>query len=392
MSDHGIGATGAKSQDELDGSVTMDHLVLDLLGLDPAVLARFGEANDAVDHSDQRARHQGATSRRGLNLLLRRALALTLDLRDDHGAVVRLKSAETARANGWPDAQTANVAMMLTWALMEDDRQFKGLPSVPLLAATGPGSRVLDPSSAGVPSAADLVARFGAPVCIGPEWGARREDSLASPPATAVGTPVASTNQAIEDILRLRPRTLASVLDRYDRHPEGSYVVDPERAGRAGLSRLVRDVMRQYETMTLRRVDEIRLMTDEDAEVGCRPDARSANFATLLSAGLLSEDGNEPTFQPPRPSSAEHERVVWSVAKYVYFEGSEQSLRALQLLCDGNVQFGCDAGLDQASRLLARVHQELDADGERFAKLPAAIQGRVSINLSHQRHSSARGA
>lgn len=102
-----------------DLGMTPAEVAMDLLGFDPAVLA-------AMDR-------RGSDPSRGFNVMIRRAMEFALVLRDEAAAAFPLLSEETARAARWPDARTANVAMVIAWALVDEVRRVQGLPSVPLL-------------------------------------------------------------------------------------------------------------------------------------------------------------------------------------------------------------------------------------------------------------------
>ena len=354
--------------------VTFDGHLGSSLKIDPAVLVGFGGKDPTADQAE---RHQ-ATSRRGLNHVMRRVLALAQTLAHEEKAAIRLKTEATAQLNGWPNATIANVAMVLVWALLDENRLILGLPSVPLLVADDQADQVLDPGPTGtagseLPSAAELVDRLNYAVVLTPDMVARRERILAGEPSPVVGTRVASPNQMIRDTLGLDPEKLARVLDPHNRWPEYSYAVDPEGAGRAGLLRLTQDAFDQYRTMRAREVEEIRLMTEADAKVARWPDAHSANFATLLSAGLLAEGDLEPFFEAARPVSPEEIELQKAVAKHVYFFGSAQSLQGLELICDSNVHFGVYHGIRPTTRLLEQVRKDHDPSGVRYEQLPFMI-------------------
>ena len=186
-------------------AVTMDAVMHDMLGLDPAVLAtmRTPAANE------EGAGTPGASSQAGLHSFMRRVLALRLSLQDAEVAAVRLKTESSAKANGWPDARTANVAMLLVWALVSPDRQLQGLPEVPLLLA-GPGDRaadLLDPTPDPSIATADLVDRMSRVMAITDEITERHRRGIARPSFDE--RPVPSGNELIRTLLGLGHRLIS---------------------------------------------------------------------------------------------------------------------------------------------------------------------------------------
>ena len=382
--------------------VTMDGLVGALLGLDPSSVAAIGrpkpknKAEEAAEAERQRllaligrepprdhAREahearlveRGASSAIGLNRFVRKVLALTLALEDDERAAVRLKSERSARANGWPDARTANAAMVMVWALLDENRRLKGLPDAPLLMASdarNAAGEPLDPTPDESVPTEDLVERMRASVEFTDAMHERRARRDAPPKPE--GRPVPSGNAAIRDVLGLEPQVLASTFDNLRHEPGTAFARDPEAAGRAGLNSLLREALTQYGVMKRRKIDQVRLMTEVDAKEGGRPDARSANFCTLLSSGLLCEGYWSVTFLPGRERSPEEADLLERVARHAYFRGSEQAFAALELLCDDDVHFGAASGFTKADLLFQAVRRKHDPDGTHISSRPYGLQ------------------
>lgn len=93
--------------------MTLAEVAGDLLGLHPTILG-------AMDR-------RGSDPSRGFNVMVRRAMEFALALRDETAAAVPLVSERTARAHRWPDARTANVAMVIAWALVDEIRVGAGI-------------------------------------------------------------------------------------------------------------------------------------------------------------------------------------------------------------------------------------------------------------------------
>ena len=169
---------------------------------------------------------------------------------------------------------------------------------------------------------------------------------------------------------------LARAFDNQREEPGAVYARHPEQAGRGGLNMLVRDSLAQYRTMAQRKIDRVRLMTERDAKEGGRPDARSANFATLLSCALLCDSWTV-EFLPPRPALPEEEDLLKRVAHFAYFVGSEQAYAALELLCDDDVHFGACRGFTKADRLFQGVKKDCDPSGKAISVRPHGLQLRA---------------
>ncbi len=158
--------------------------------------------------------------------------------------------------------------------------------------------------------------------------------------------------------------------------------------GRYGLRRLLEQAFPQAKVIAARGVDRIRLMSEAEARDQRRLDARSADVATAISAGLLQENCQEFRFLPPRTLTVEKEALLYAVAKDVYFSGTSQALGGLELLCDDDTHFGADRMHDKARQLLARVWREFDQQDRRLSEMPSDVEAALLLVMGVERRAA----
>lgn len=330
--------------------LTMDSLVGSLLGLRLSDIRSL--APDPPTEDDDQ---EGTTCRGGLNLLMRRILTHYLGLMPLEHANLRLHTEHSAVLAGWPNARTANFAVLLTWGLFGEDRRLAGFGPVPLLAARDG----FETQGAGEPDlplrpARDLVNAYGrAPVVALHKRGG--DDALWAQSPSYQGA-VLSTNALIRDNLGLDPLVLAFAFKRFAGISDRAFDPASEEAGRAGLNLLLRDVIRQYHRMYERGTEEVRLMGEHDARDGCRPDAKSANFATMLSAALVGEDWQVRWF-PERPYSPAREELLRALATEVAESGSRAAKDGFELIHDDMIHHDAWARGTKKRRLLDEAYR-----------------------------------
>ena len=94
-----------------DEAASTSDLIRELIGTEPSTFARRFEGSPQTPDP----------ARAGLNYFLREALTLYEIIKADGGGTARLMTEEDARAGHWPDARTANLAILMAWALLRED-------------------------------------------------------------------------------------------------------------------------------------------------------------------------------------------------------------------------------------------------------------------------------
>ncbi len=332
-------------------SVAIKTLVSDLIGLNPQALASMAEQPTSLEGDPS-----PETVWDGLNRFVRKVLAGYLALANVDRAAVRLKDETSARANGWPDARTANVAMALIWALLAEDRDLKGLSPVPLLRAD-PASVTCDPVIEGTEALSTYeLCRRVLSLELTEEMEQRRQGGIARP---ADGARVTSIGTAINEILGLDSASLEAFLET--KVGSGISDLDADMRVRIALNLIVRGAICQFYTMRDRGVEEVRLMTNEDARDAGKPDARTANFATLVATALHCEDGRAVVIYPPRSHGPEYEALLRRLAAFAIRDGSRRAVDAIEALCERDVHFGATSGPGKHSRLLLEAYAQREA-------------------------------
>ena len=293
-------------------------------------------------------------------------------------ASVRLHTATTAQAADWPDVRMANVAAVLTWALFDEERRDEGLGRVPLLEAQADLQvRVVTETPVALLASRQLVKAASGSPYVNFAKMERGRYLWANPQPVAGAVP--STNAVIREVLGLEPRLLATAFYKWAGLPPEAYAQDPEEAGRRGLNLLMRDVLRQYWRMDGRCTDEVRLMAEHDALDGRRPDAKSANVATLLSAALTCEDGHQVRFFPARSYSHDREKLLRALAADIAKSGARCANEGFEMICDDMIHHDPWSRGGKGRRLLREAY---DA---RFART-AVVKAFQDAQPTSERH------
>lgn len=336
----------------LPEKLDVGELVRNLLGLEPALIAVTRMDIDETDAILVAAGVLTAPKERdavleGLGGLMRRALEIVLELGDCPDLTLHFMDEKAARAAHFPDAASANLAMLLAYGFMASHRRRRALKFAPLDRAARKGSASAIDISARLRamSVDELIAEYDAAPKDVEGRDFNKDDAEDYPISIA---------EAVETMLEVEPHTLLVLRKR------ALLDLVPETRARAGLERLSMDVLSQYKVMRERGTVAIRLMSESDAQDALIGEARAAQIATLLAAALHADETHDVFFLRPQARTAAHRAALRETAKLVYRDYSDEALRGLELICDGIVHFGHGHNRTIAERLLLEVARECD--------------------------------
>lgn len=332
--------------------VEVGALIEDLFGIDAAALAAMAPPPH---------KHDNDPALLGLQEFLRRVFVQISQLRDSDSETLSITGDSPFGA--WPDARTARLANLMVAARVNEWRPYRRLPFLALEedGASVPAQRSsLDERSVAMSIGEVIKALRGLPEPMHP----RRTFSPRYP---------LSVVASIGDLLRVNPLDLAArFFDREDRIVD-AYAVEPERPAQLGLAHLIGDAIYQYKVMRERDFDgAIRLMSEEDARIAYRPNARIANMITVLSAAIHADNEHVIAFEPAKAPLANEEELLRAAATLVYLDHSREAQDALQRLCDRNIFFGSFDRFPRSQELLAAVREACDPEMQRMP-FPVAV-------------------
>ena len=283
------------TSDELIGDLTRQNF-----GVEPNVMAAVAYSDGQVASRYLPGDDPSTDPLDGLEVLVRRAVALCWALRDHHGAV-SLVTERQAAAAGWPDAGLANRCIALAWGLflgttpalatplLLDPDEDVGTVMVPLI-------RIDD----GLPTLDELLLPLhrGAPI----EYDAleRAADARRDAPAVA-GVSIASMQDRLKEWLGIDADVDAVDL-ACDIH--GLRMQGPNGRAVATLTWIATTALELGAAMKREEIEAVRLKTGRDAQLAGEPGAGAANCAALLGAAVRHGAGYSPRILPPRDDLA----------------------------------------------------------------------------------------
>ena len=283
---------------------TSDELIDDLtrryFGVEPAAMAALAHGDREVDSRYLPGDDPSTDPLDGLEVAVRRAVAICCALRDHHGAV-SLVTERQAAAAGWPNAGLANRCIALAWVLFIGTEP--ALASPLLLEPdddVGAVMMSLIRIGDGLPALDELLLPLhrGAPI----EYDALERVADARRDAPAVtGVSVASLQDRLIEWLGID-----ADIDAVDLACDVRGLRMQGANGRAValLTWIVTTALELGSVMVREEIEAVRLKTERDARLAGEPGAGAANFALLLAAAIRNGAGYSPRVLPPRDDVA----------------------------------------------------------------------------------------
>ena len=285
-------------------ALTSDGLIGDLTrrycGVEPHVMAELAHGDRQVASRYLPEDDPSTDPLDGLEVLLRRAVALCWALRDHHG-IVSLVTERQAAAAGWPNAGLANRCIALAWALflgtepalatplLFDPDEEVGAVMVPLIR--------MDDS---LPALDELLLPLhqGAPI----KYDALEQAADARRDAPAItGVSVVSWHDRLEEWLGIDADVDAADLACDFR---GLRMQRPNGRAVALLVWIVTTALELGSVMKREEIEAVRLKCELDARLAGEPGAGAANCAVLLGAAICHGADYSPRILPPRADFA----------------------------------------------------------------------------------------
>ena len=333
-------------------------LVRRYLGLDPELVIRVGAGAPPTEVETEHLLGDG------LRALLFRSMMTFAFVRYGDDARLRLETDESARLKAFPDATTANYALGLVWGLSHGDRAARGLPPMVLTAAQPGKSGSLRCLPAGVewdetmPSIADLVSEILDERSRNIRF---RMDPVSRRIPRGDRAAIVLGSRAIRDILHLDPGLVASSV----RDVGGA---DLEEAAHAGLDRLIRSALQQFDLLHRSRGWEIRLMSEGDARKFRSTDAHHANVCTVLACGLHGSGGADLEVLPARKHAVkdgvpdgdaiQRDALLNAFARWGAREGTFHARDALAFLLEDSLHVDLAAARIEADHMISYWDKE----------------------------------
>ncbi|MCX8254011.1 MAG: hypothetical protein OTI36_08515 [Beijerinckiaceae bacterium] len=261
-------------------------LVYDLLGLDPAALAKMDVETNSIAA--------------GLNLLVRQMLQRAIErISATNEAAFRLCNSVSAKALNQDEAM-CDLSTLFEFALVSVARTVRGLSHIPLCPATEVID--LDPHRGGSVWTASECAAVAVTLL--------KDDILK---ARDLSGPGVAQSMSICDLVKrqlgLIPKDLVRPLYATQREANRAFARDPEGQVIVGLAAFLVRMIGMFQAAAAQNVDSIRLLI-WDRTVGRESLVRLSNISTLLAAALLAEEGRNIAFlvqsSAPAHSSALH--------------------------------------------------------------------------------------
>ena len=287
--------TKVPTSDELIGDVTRQNF-----GVEPNTMAALAHGDGQVASRYLPEDDPSTDPLDGLEVLVRRAVALCWALRDHHGAV-SLVTERQAAAAGWPNAGLANRCVAFAWALFVGTEPALATPLLldpdeELGAVMVPLIRMGD----GLPPLDNLLLPLhrGAPI----EYDAleRAADARRDAPAVA-GITISSLQDRLTEWFGIDADVDAVDL-ACDIH--GLRMHGPNGRAVATLTWIITTALELGSVMKREEIEAVRLKAERDARLAGEPGARAANCAVLLGAAVRHGAGYSPCVLPPRDDLA----------------------------------------------------------------------------------------
>ncbi len=287
--------TNVPTSAELIGNLTRQNF-----GVEPAVMAAMAHGDGQVASRYLPGDDPSTDPLDGLEVLVRRAVALCWALRDHHGAV-SLVTERQAAAAGWPDAALANRCVALAWGLFLGTEPTLAIPL--LLDPDEDAGTVMVPLiriDDDLPALDELLLPLhrGAPI----EYDAleRAADARRDAPAVA-GVSIASMQDRLKEWLGID-----ADIDAVDLACDfrGLRMQGPNGRAVALLTWIITTALELGSVMKRESIEAVRLKTERDAQLAGEPGAGAANCAVLLATAICHGAASTPRVLPTRDDLA----------------------------------------------------------------------------------------
>lgn len=282
-----------------DTMQTSNAMVADLVraffGVEPATMASLAHGNAVV-----RTRYEpedGPTTEPldGVEVLLRRAVALCWKLRDHHGAVMLVTERQAAAA-GWPCAALANRCVLFAWTLSLTMRVD---PASPLLLE--PDERAGDAMvplirfGDGLPALGELLIPYYSRPSVDHDARERAADARQHAPVIT-GLRIASVQELFTRWFSIDANADAANLAC---NVFSLRMTGPDARAVHACIWIVTATFELGADMKAEAVRAVRLRTEYDAWLAVDPGATAANLAVLLGLAISNGGGHLPRLLPP---------------------------------------------------------------------------------------------
>jgi len=275
----------------------IDALIRTTFSIEPAVMASLSHGDDQVRLRLLPGMETSSDPLDGLDVFLRRTVAAAVAMREHHAAV-SLVTERQARAAGWPTARTANLSLILAWAMFINEPA-RALPV--LLEADEEAEAHVSPlvgADDRLPSLEMLLAILGQSRQI--DIAAMEQSARARQNAPAVhDRKLVQLGELLQRWLGADAGAVELPADRWtpresncNARAVGVFSWIAFNAVDLGL------LLQEERTMV------VRLKTDRDAALAGEPGATAANLALLLGAAANHAAGVTLHFLAPKPDFA----------------------------------------------------------------------------------------
>ncbi len=276
----------------------IDEMVRTYFGIEPDVMAALAHGDEEVRLRNFPGAPPTTDPLDGVEVLVRRTVAISLALRGHPGAV-SLVTERQATAAGWPCASLVNRCIVLAWSLAMTEPTL----ALPLLIdadeTAGEAMTQLIRVGDRLPTLEELLGMF---------YGSNRIDlddmervAAAREHAPALGRfGIVSIAEYLTDWLGVDVEGVELPTDR--RGPR----LDNRNARAVGCcSWLITSALDLGSVMAREAIEAVRLKTEHDARLAGEPGAALANFALLLGAAIRHGGGYTVQFLPPKDEFAD---------------------------------------------------------------------------------------
>lgn len=258
---------------EANACVEFKALVYDLLGLDPAALAKMDVETNSIAA--------------GLNLFVRQMLKRAIErIGAGNDAAFRLCDSVSAKALDQDEA-TCDLSTLFEFALVSVARTARGQSHIPLC----PAAKDID--LAGPHSGGNL---WTASQCAAVAVTLLKDGILK---ARDLPGPGAAQSLSICDLVKrqlgLTPKDLVRPLYATQREANRAFARDPEGQVIVGLAAFLVRLIEMFQAAAAQNIESIRLLI-WDRTSGRESLVRLSNISTLLAAALLAEAGRDIAF------------------------------------------------------------------------------------------------
>ena len=278
----------------------IDQLVQKFFRVEPNVMASLAHGDAHVRLRRLPMTEPTTDPLDGLEVFVRRTLAACLKMRKQQRAV-SLVTERQARDAGWPSAHSANLAIVLAWALGISEPDI----AMPLLleaeeTAKRP-NRLIRVDDARLPTYDSLIASLRRSRRFDARARARSERGLQGAPAVP-GRRLVSLDALLRDWLGVDVDTVEL---RGDTDPWAPRLTSSNARAVGCLAWIANEVIDLVDVMQDEDVSAVREKTDLDARLAGQPGADAANLALLLAAATNHGSGYTVHFLPPQVAAAD---------------------------------------------------------------------------------------